>query len=454
MNREIKGAREVALDVLIAVEERGAYSNLLLNRTLERTSLSPRDRRLATELVYGTIQRLNTLDWILDRFVKKGVRSLQPWVRQLLRLGLYQLHYLDRMPYRAAVHETVNLAKRRGHKGIAGLVNGVLRAYLRDDRNWSWLAAPRTVEDWALATSHPVWMVRRFQEVFGEETAWNILSANNEPPPLSLRVNPLKADRERLLLEIAESSGGEARPSLLSPQGIVLRGFGSPASLPGFREGMFTVQDESSMLVAEAVAPRPGQFGLDACAAPGGKTTHLAEKMGNRGRIVALDIHPHKLRLIEENARRLGISIVEARQADARDLTGAVEEPADFVLLDAPCSGLGVIRRKPDIKWRKETADIDGVVALQWQMLISVSRWVRPGGTLVYSTCTLEPRENEEQIRRFLEKHPEFTPDEGLSDLLSPAVIQKASIAPGMVRILPHHFGSDGFFIARLVRKK
>ncbi len=454
MNREAKGAREVALDVLIAVEERGAYSNLLLGRTLDRISLPPRDRRLTTELIYGTIQRLNTLDWILDRFVKGGVRTLQPWVRQLLRLGVYQLHYLDRIPPRAAVHETVNLAKRRGHKGIAGLVNGVLRAYLRDDRNWPWLTAPRTAEEWALATSHPVWMVRRFQEVFGKETAWKILNANNEPPPVSLRVNPLKADRDRLLLELARSSGGEARPSLLSPQGIVLRGAGSPASLPGFREGLFTVQDESSMLVAEAVSPRPGQFGMDVCAAPGGKTTHLAEKMENRGRIVAFDIHPRKLRLIEENVRRLGISIVEVRQADARDLTGAVERPADFVLLDAPCSGLGVIRRKPDIKWRKETSDIDGVAALQWQMLLSASRWVRPGGTLVYSTCTLEPRENEEQIRRFLDRHPEFIPDEGLGELLAPAVIRKASIAPGMVRILPHHFGSDGFFIARLVRKK
>jgi len=206
------------------------------------------------------------------------------------------------------------------------------------------------------------------------------------------------------------------------------------------------------MLVAEAVNPRPGQTGLDACAAPGGKTTHLAEKMENRGRIVACDIHPHKLRLIEENTRRLGISIVEVRHADARDLTGVAEEPFDFVLLDAPCSGLGVIRRKPDIKWRKETRDIDGVAALQRQMLSSVCRWVRPGGTLVYSTCTLEPRENEEQIRRFLEDHPQFVLDEGLKDLLSPAVIQKASITPGMVRILPHHFGSDGFFIARLVR--
>src|SRR5690606_16683899 len=454
MNREAKGAREVALDVLIAVEERGAYSNLLLGRTLDRISLPPRDRRLATELIYGTIQRLNTLDWILDRFVKGGVRTLQPWVRQLLRLGVYQLHYLDRIPPRAAVHETVNLAKRRGHKGIAGLVNGVLRAYLRDDRNWPWLTAPRTAEEWALATSHPVWMVRRFQEVFGKETAWKILNANNEPPPVSLRVNPLKADRDRLLLELARSSGGEARPSLLSPQGIVLRGAGSPASLPGFREGLFTVQDESSMLVAEAVSPRPGNFGMDVCAAPGGKTTHQAEKKENRGRIVAFDIHPRKLRLIEENVRRLGISIVEVRQADARDLTEAVERPADFMHLDAPCSGLGVIRRKPDIKWRKETSDIDGVAALQWQMLLSASRWVRPGGTLVYSTCTLEPRENEEQIRRFLDRHPEFIPDEGLGELLAPAVIRKASIAPGMVRILPHHFGSDGFFIARLVRKK
>lgn len=449
-----KSAREVALDVLIAVETRGAYSNLVLDHALEEADLSLRDRGLATELVYGTIQRQNTLDWMLDSLVKKGVNSLEPWVRQLLRMGVYQLVYLDRIPARAAVHETVELAKKRGHRGVSGLVNGVLRALLRKPSLPEPPPTMSSVERLAITTSHPVWLVRRLVDVYGEPTATAILEANNRPPAAGLRVNRLKTDRDTVMKQLTEARQEViVEPSPVSIQGIRYRGGGSPARLPGFREGHFTIQDEASMLVAQVVAPRPGSRGLDACAAPGGKTTHLAELMDNDGHILACDIHTHKVDLIRDHAARLGITIIEARQADARKLV--ISQPVfDFVLLDAPCSGLGVIRRKPDIKWSKEAENIEPLVILQRELLDAVSRLVRPGGVLVYSTCTLEPRENEGQVRSFLSRHPAFRPDEQLPGLLPEKVVKQCQVETGMVRLLPHQLDTDGFFIARMIKQK
>ncbi|QKI83756.1 16S rRNA (cytosine(967)-C(5))-methyltransferase RsmB [Kroppenstedtia eburnea] len=447
-------ARNVALDVLIAVEERGAYSNLLLNDRLKRSSLSPRDRGLATELVYGTLQRKNTLDWILNKLVRKGIDTLDPWVRHLLRLGIYQLRYLDRVPSRAAVHETVEIAKARGHRGIPGLVNGVLRSYLRRSREWTLPDSPKSVTDLALVTSHPEWLVRRLVEVYGPETAHSVLKANNRPPGLSVRVNPLRGNRERVARLLQEEDPRlRIRLSPLSGQGLILTG-GNPASGRLFREGWFTVQDESSMLVAELLAPRPGERVLDGCAAPGGKTGHLAERMENRGTLLACDIHPHKVKLIENQVRRLGLSMVEVRQADLRELPGTGEARFDRVLLDAPCSGWGVIRRKPDIKWSKNLQEVDSLRQLQAELLEAAARLVTPGGTLVYSTCTLEPQENREQITAFLKNHPTFQADSTLFDTLPAPVREKALTGDGWVQILPHHFESDGFFIARMIKEK
>ncbi|MBN2908303.1 16S rRNA (cytosine(967)-C(5))-methyltransferase RsmB [Polycladomyces sp. WAk] len=448
-----KSAREVALDVLIAVETRHAYSNLALDHALDEADLSPRDRGLATELVYGTVQRRNTLDWLLDSLLKKGVDSLQPWVRQLLRMGVYQLVYLDRIPARAAVHETVEIAKKRGHRGISGLVNGVLRALLRQPSVPEPPSSMPTVERLAITTSHPEWLVRRMMDVYGEQTAIAILEANNRPPAAGLRVNRLKTDRDTVLKRLkAARPEATVEPSPVSAQAIRYRGGGSPARLPGFEEGNFTIQDEASMLVAKVVAPRPGWRGLDACAAPGGKTTHLAELMDNCGHILACDIHSHKVDLIRDHAARLGISIIEARQADARKLDAS--QSFDFVLLDAPCSGLGVIRRKPDIKWSKEAENIAPLIALQRELLDAVSRMIRPGGVLVYSTCTLEPRENEEQVQSFLARHPAFRADEQLPRLLPETVVEHCRVEKGMVQLLPHQLDTDGFFIARMIKQK
>lgn len=445
-----KTVREVALDVLVAVEEREAYSNLLLDHALKESGLSARDRGLATELVYGTIQRRLTLDWILNDLVKKGVFSLDPWVRQLLRMGVYQLRYLDRIPDRAVVHETVSIAKKRGHRGISGLANGVLRSYQRRRREWQLPAQPETHRELALVTSHPEWLVRRLSGVYGMEETKAMLEANNRPPRSSVRINLLKGDREEVAERIRQKMPAVAvEPSAVSVQGLVLSGGGNPAASTLFREGWYTVQDESSMLVSEILDPQPGERVLDGCAAPGGKTGHLAERMADEGVLVSCDIHSHKVDQIQDQVRRLGLTIVEPRRTDMRELVGS-EKPFDRVLLDAPCSGLGVIRRKPDIKWSKEPREIEALTDLQKQLLDAAAKLVSPGGILVYSTCTLEPEENSRQVEAFLDGHPDFHPDITLEERLPEIVREQAILGEGWVQILPHHFDSDGFFIARL----
>ncbi|SDW02197.1 16S rRNA (cytosine967-C5)-methyltransferase [Marininema mesophilum] len=452
---QLESARDVALDILIATEERGAYINLLLNDRLKKSSLNDtRDRGLVTELVYGTTQRRNTLDWILNALVKKGVHSLEMWVRQLLRMGLYQLRYLDRIPSRAAVHETVNQAKNRGHKGISGLVNGVMRGYLRRRSEWNLPDLPQDIGQLALLYSHPEWMVRRWVESYGRETATAILTANNEPPAITLRTNPLKTDRQALIHYLQEAyPEAKIAPSEIATQGIVFQGGGNPALHARYQEGWYSIQDESSMLVAEVVGPAPGQRGLDGCAAPGGKTTHLAEQMGNEGELLSCDIHGHKVALIRANVNRLGLTMVKTRQEDLRTLPEKVDGLFDFVLLDAPCSGLGVIRRKPDIKWSKEATEIEDLVGLQAELLDAAASLVAPEGVLVYSTCTIEPRENEEQVAAFLARNDTFQLDERIEEKLLPKVKSKALLREGSIQILPHHFRSDGFFISRMVKR-
>jgi len=443
-------AREIALDVLNRVEEQKSYSNLELRHVLDKSGLSAADAGLVTELVYGTIQRRLTLDFVLSQFV--GNKKIQPWVRNLLRLSLYQIRYLDRIPERAAVHEAVEIAKRRGHQGIASLVNGVLRNSLRNPQAWDQQPQGDAAAQIAVACSHPEWLVRRWLKVYGEETTRAICEANNRPARPSVRVNRLKMTRDELLARLGEQ-GVAATPSALSPDGILLAG-GNPADSDWYRQGYWTVQDESSMLVAPAVAPEPGMRVLDACAAPGGKTTHLAEYMGNQGLIVANDVHPHKRALIAVAASRLEIGIIETMVSDALDLPEKGLGSFDRILLDAPCSGFGVIRRKPDLKWNKSPDDVKEIAKLQYQLLSNLSRMLAPSGKLVYSTCTIEPEENQEIVRRFVREHPNFAIDPTLAEDLPEAVRGLLDDSGGCLQILPHHFGSDGFFIARLKRRE
>lgn len=444
-------ARELAMNVLTQVEQEGAYSNLLLNTALQKASLEKGDAGLTTELVYGTTSRLNTLDYFLDRFVKKGTAKLQPWVRALLRLSLYQIIYLDRIPEHAVVSEAVNLAKRRGHQGISGMVNGVLRNILRQKED---LVIPDNLppaDRISLRHSHPKWLVERWIKQYGEDTAEAICKANNEPPAVSVRVNTTMISREAMLEEM-KANGFEAVPSELSSYGIIVKSGGNMALTEWYRDGMISIQDESSMLVAEVVDPEPGMRVLDCCAAPGGKTAHMGEIMKDEGSIIANDLHSHKQKLIAQQAERLGLDSIKTVTGNALDLAKSYE-PASFdrILLDAPCSGLGVIRRKPDLKWVKTPEDIGEIILLQRELLQSVSSLVRPGGVLVYSTCTVEPGENEGTVAAFLAENPNFEVVHDDAGSMN-RVLKNALSKGGGVQILPQHFHSDGFYIARLRR--
>ncbi len=441
-------ARKVALDVLTKVEKDRSYSNLQLNQSLQAAQLERVDAALATELVYGTIQRLNTLDWILEPYVKKGIEKLELWVRVMLRLSVYQVYYLDRIPDHAVVNEAVELAKAQGHRGVANLINGVLREVIRskDART-----IPEDV-DWikkiSLQHSHPEWLVSRWEKTYGRQETEEMCKINNVAPLLSIRVNQLKMTTNRLI-QVLEEDGFELEASSIVSEGILSHRGGNMANHPLYKDGMFSIQDESSMLVAKVLRAEPGMKVLDTCAAPGGKTTHIAELMNDEGEIIACDIHKHKTKLIDQQAKRLGVRSISSRQIDVRKLDEH-NETFDRILVDAPCTGFGVIRRKPDLKWTKQRQDVENIANVQQSILHAVAPLLKVGGAMVYSTCTVDREENHDVIQAFLQSHPNFSIDhEAFSDL--PEEVKRKS-TEGMLQLLPHHFNSDGFFIARMIR--
>lgn len=449
----VMGAREIALHVLKAVEAEGAYANLALNQALEEHQPSKLDRGFATELAYGTLRTLNTLDWIISRFLQKPLAAQNVWVRNILRQGTYQLFYMDRVPPAAACNEAVELAKKYASPGAAGFVNGVLRNIIRHRQE---IVFPSLEEDpvghISLKYSHPTWMVERWLDEFGIEGTIALCRANNVTPPNTIRTNTLRITRQALA-ERLEAEGLQVRETRFAPEGLEIKGFYSLRTLPSFREGLFQVQDESSMLVAHAVNPVPRSRVLDVCSAPGGKTTHLAQLMHDEGTVMAFDVHPHKLELIRESCRRLGITSVQAVLKDARDLPGPFAAWADYVLVDAPCSGLGVLRRKPDARWRKEPSQITALVRLQEAVLQAAAQCVRPGGVLVYSTCSIAYEENLGQVQNFLARHPDFVLED-LGPFLPGGLAESALGAHGYVTMYPHLHGTDGFFIARMRLRK
>lgn len=443
-----KNVREIALDILTAVQKNKAYSNLSLNHAIKGSELSAKDIGLLTELVYGTIQRDMTLDYYVSPFIKNP-KKIQPWVLSLLKMTVFQMQFLDRVPERAAVHEAVEIAKKRGHRGVASLVNGVLRTIGRE-------GVPQTseikdpLERISISTSHPLWLVKLWASQFGIEKTEQMCMENLNAPVQTARVNLLKTSRDEVLKLLADE-GYMVEPSTLNEDGIrCLRG--NIALSNAYKNGLISIQDESSMLVAHAVSPSDEDMVLDSCAAPGGKTTHMGERMANHGRIIALDLHAHKTKLIEEQAMRLGLSNIETRQMDARKIRECFEpQTFDKILVDAPCSGLGVLKRKPDAKYTKTEADLHSLSAIQLNILEKVSSLVKTGGTITYSTCTVGKEENEAIIDAFLEQNKDFERDLSLVDRLPEAV--KPYVNGNSVQILPQYFGSDGFFIASIRRK-
>jgi len=454
MTKTAVPARETALSILLQVAKEGAYVNIELSKALANSGLSPQDRGLVTELVYGTLRQQGRIDYILSRFLKKPLTDLPLPILLILRLAVYQVFHMDRIPERAAVNEAVNLAKKYGHPGTVKLVNGVLRSLLRGREE---IVFPSLASEpgahIAAVHSHPRWLVDKWLRELGERETINLCAADNQPRPLSLRVNSLKTDRQSLIDRLA-AEGLQAEPGRYDPLSLTLAASSGFAQLAAFREGLFQVQDEGSMLAAMALMASPDEKILDVCAAPGGKATYLAQAMANRGEIRAFDIYPHKLDLIRENCRRLGITIVQTQAGDARDLPGVPDGWADGVLVDAPCSGLGVLCRRPDARWQKKMTDIPELSALQREIISSASRKVRPGGRLVYATCTISPAENQELVGWFLGQNPDFQLDEIASFRSLPlGEADQAQARQGMIQLLPHRHGTDGMFIARMRRK-
>ncbi len=439
-------AREVALKIIGEVNEGGAYANIALARELGRRPMSDQDRRFVTELVYGTVKAGATLDWLLGHYSSRPLAKVPPVIRNILRMGAYQIFFLSRVPVSAACNQAVELAKRYGHAGTAKFVNAVLRSAGRDPAKAVYPdPAAEPARYLALKYFHPEWLVARWLGRLGFDACEALLAADNTTPPLSLRTNTLRISRDDLLARLA-AEGAQGEPSPWAPEGIVCREYPALATLASLREGLFQVQDESSMLVAHVVGPRPGEFVIDACGAPGGKSTHLAALMGDRGRVLSTDLYGHKLKLTAANAARLGQKIIETKVFDATKLDTVFAGQADRVLVDAPCSGLGVLRRKPDSRWRKSESMLRDLPALQAAILRSAARCVKPGGVAVYSTCTTEPEENEAVVRTFLADNPDFV----LAD--AGALLPVPRPGP-MVQLWPHVDGVDGFFIARLERR-
>ncbi|MHB9099260.1 MAG: 16S rRNA (cytosine(967)-C(5))-methyltransferase RsmB [Syntrophales bacterium] len=439
--------RQIAVEILNRIRTEGAYAEPLLDAALSGRALtSPADRGLLTELVYGTLRMQGRLDWIIRQFYRGETAALETAVRNILRTGLYQLLFTDRIPPFAAVNEAVGIARDLA-PAASGLVNAILRNALRKKEAIVWPDMAKEPEKAiSVLHSHPLWLVRRLLAQFNGEEAIAICGANNVIPPLALRVNTLKASRGQALEALAKD-GIAAEPAPFSADGIILT---SPAAglretVP-YKEGLIRIQDEASQLIARLVAPQPGERILDLCAGAGGKTLHLAALMENRGSITAVDLHSARLRMLRKEVERLGVTIVETRTGDAAAPAESLRGVFDRVLLDAPCSGLGTLRRNPEIRWRITPQDLNKCMKIQKLLLASAAGCVRPGGRLVYSVCAVTPEENEIVIGDFLRNRPDFThiPPEDLP----PALID----AQGFFRTSPHLQGMDGFFGALLIR--
>lgn len=445
----MSSARQLAFLALRQILYHNAYTDVALDRVLHRSNLTGSDRALVAELVYGTVRRQKTLDALIDQLGKKPIDQQPPDLRVLLQLGLYQLRYLDQIPPSAAVNTTVEIAKANKLGQLAGVVNGCLRGYLRQqDRHGDPLQLPDTdLARLALEYSFPEWLIAQWLEQFGTEETKRLCQWFNQPAQLDLRVNVLQTNVttvEKMLTDAGVKVEAIANiPNalrLVEKRGLI-------QDLPGYREGWWTIQDASAQLVTHLLDPQPGEVIIDACAAPGGKTTHIAEKMQDRGTIWASDKYKARINKIEQNARRLKLSMIRTLVGDSRTYS-QFRNMADRVLLDVPCSGLGTLHKRPDIRWQQNPEKIAALTQLQGELLTTGATWVKPGGYLVYATCTVNPAENEAIAKQFLADHSDWQivpPNPG-----SPAFPYAQE--QGWIQVLPQHHDMDGFFMVKLQR--
>ena len=434
------GARETALNVLIACRKEGGWSNGVLKSYTARDRLDSRDSALAARLCYGVLQNRNLLDFYLKQLLTGKIKDLHPAVRDILHLGLYQIYLTDKIPESAAVNESVELAKKyyRKQRNAPGLVNGVLRSAVRTKGT---LREPTSWED---KYSHPGDLINLLKGYVGKDRIEPMLRANNSVAPLFAQVNTLRISAEALREKLAEE-GVNAEPHPWLADCLILSGTGNVENLKSFREGLFYVQDAAAKLSVLCAEIQPGQQVLDCCAAPGGKSFAAAIAMQGEGSITSCDIYAHKVDLIAKGAARLGFTQITPTLQDATVFNSAREGKMDTVITDVPCSGFGIIRKKPDIRY-KSLAQMAELPALQQQILDNAARYVKPGGLLLYSTCTLVRAENEDVAENFLRTHPDFTPE----PLPLPSLFPRNE--SGMLALVPGEYDTDGFFICRLRR--
>lgn len=442
-------ARSAALSALLHVDVNEGYSNIVLDKTLASFPMDSRDKALASAIFYGVLERRITLDYYLSRFSKSPLHKLDPQVLEILRLGAYQILYLEKIPKSAAVNESVNLAKKNHLVKASGFINAVLRSLIRNQDSLSMPdAQSNPISYLSVKYSFPEWLIRLWQESYGEECVRGLLESSVDRPPVYARVNSTLISRESLI-ERLQTEGIKANAITWLEDAVSLEQTGSIRESAAFQNGLFHIQDLSSQLCCQLLDAQPGQRVIDVCAAPGGKSFTIAEHMQNDGELLAFDQYKGKVRLIRQGAERLQLSIIQASVRDAATPPPEHLEPADRVLCDAPCSGLGIIRRKPEIRYKLQTS-IDSLPDLQYRIVCESSRLVKNGGLLIYSTCTLNPKENGLVARRFLEHHPDFSP----FALRLPDPIHHVVKEPeNEITLMPHVHGTDGFFIAAFQKR-
>lgn len=432
----IDKAREIALKVLYEVDKNDAYSNIALDEILRKTrkvsnEIDERDIGFISEIVYGTIAWRLTIDEIIKKYSNIKIRKISLWILNILRMSIYQILFLDRVPKSAAVNEGVNLAKRYGHKASSNFVNAVLRKVDKKDYE-EFFSIENDVERISKTTSMPVWIVEELLKQNTIEKVEEICQASNLKPKLYIRVNRLKTDKQMLTESLEKKEikieGGSTEDFL------ILKGIKNIENLEEFKRGMFTIQDETAGLIPRILNPKPNEKVLDACSSPGGKTTYMAELMNNQGELKAWDLHEHRVKLVDKTANRLGITIIETEVKDATIYEEKYFEYFDKILLDVPCLGIGVLKRKPDIKWKRKKEDIKEITQLQEEILSNCSKYLKPEGELVYSTCSILREENEEIIHKFIKNNKNFQIEKQLQ------IYQNEK--------------TDGFFICKMRKKE
>lgn len=444
----MKTVREQIVDLLIEVERDKSYAQLSLKKAL--VDLDIRDKALATEVFYGTLKYGIQIDYWLNQYSKTPVKKMKPLIRNLLRMSVYQMLHLDKIPVSAVINEAVKIAKKRKFQGLSGFVNGLLRQIDRERENLSFPSEQEGLS-YALSIQYsiPEWIMKMWLKHYDKETVQKIGEALNKRAEVCGRINTLKGSKEELI-EILEKEKVKVEAGHLLEEAFYLKKVDNLQNLASFKAGAWTVQDESAMLVAHVMSPQKGEHILDMCSAPGGKSMHMATLMKNEGEIIACDVHAHKLELIEKNAKRLGIKIIKPTLQDGMVLNEDFVGKFDKVLLDAPCSGLGIMKRKPDIRLHKTEEDLKEIVAMQKALLKNAVSYLKPNGRLVYSTCTISYEENEKMVQEAIKEYSLEL--ENIVDTI-PKLIQHAVEDEGMIQILPHMADTDGFFIASFRRR-